>query len=268
MAFIPVFSNNILERVSGILGDCLTGSEITNLFQKVGYDDNSSATKWRRINYYFQITQSEYHCSNKVVEFIKMVIDPVRFINNKDTFEYRINELNKVLSFSGMQINNSGQFIKSEKATTIDEAHQRASNLQRILYERNIHPDVLRFCKPELLQENYFYAVLEATKSVSEKLRNISGLNLDANSLVIKCFDKNHPIVAINKLETNSEKNEQQGFMNLLKGLFSMFRNPTAHEPRNIWIMHKQDAIDLFTMISFIHRKLDNTIKIPYFKSS
>ncbi|HEY4636890.1 MAG TPA: TIGR02391 family protein, partial [Burkholderiales bacterium] len=27
-----------------------------------------------------------------------------------------------------------------------------------------MHPDVLRFCRPELVQKNYFHAVFEATK--------------------------------------------------------------------------------------------------------
>jgi hypothetical protein len=54
---------------------------------------------------------------------------------------------------------------------TIDEAKVRANRLRSELERRHVHSDVLAFCRAELLQENYFHAVLEATKSVSEKIR-------------------------------------------------------------------------------------------------
>jgi len=41
---------------------------------------------------------------------------------------------------------------------------------------RGIAGDVLRFCRPELLEGNYFHAVFEATKSVAQKLRDRTGL--------------------------------------------------------------------------------------------
>ena len=37
-----------------------------------------------------------------------------------------------------------------------------------------MHPDVLAFCRAELLQQNYFHAVLEASKSVADKLRSLA----------------------------------------------------------------------------------------------
>jgi len=47
------------------------------------------------------------------------------------------------------------------------------------------------------------------------------------------------------------------GFMNLLRGMFQTFRNPTAHEPRTFWHVSEQDALDLLSMVSFLHRRLD-----------
>jgi hypothetical protein len=38
--------------------------------------------------------------------------------------------------------------------------------------------------------------------------------------------------VAINANATGPELDEQKGLANLVKGLFSMYRNPAAHEPR------------------------------------
>ena len=54
----------------------------------------------------------------------------------------------------------------------------------------------------------------------------------------------------------------KQVVANLLVGVFGAIRNPTAHAPKVIWTMPEQDAIDVFALLSFIHRKLDNARKI------
>ena len=37
-------------------------------------------------------------------------------------------------------------------------------------------------------------------------------------------------MLAINSLQSDSERSEQKGFANLVRGTIGMFRNPTAHE--------------------------------------
>jgi uncharacterized protein (TIGR02391 family) len=64
-------------------------------------------------------------------------------------------------------------------------------------------------------------------------------------------------VLAINTLATETDKGEQRGFVNLLIGLFGTIRNPTAHNPKIEWPMPEQDALDILTMASLIHRKLD-----------
>ncbi len=71
-----------------------------------------------------------------------------------------------------------------------------------------MHPDVLAFCRAELLQQNYFHAVLEASKSVSDKLRNLAGLTTggasDGTRLVdATCFPAASPQIRFNDLGTD-----------------------------------------------------------------
>ena len=70
-------------------------------------------------------------------------------------------------------------------------------------------------------------------------------------------------MLAINPLRSESEKSEQKGFAHLLKGTFGMFRNTTAHAARIHWSMAKEDAEDLFSLVSLIHRRLDSTHMPP-----
>lgn len=144
------------------------------------------------------------------------------------------------------------------RAATLSEAQQRADALRAELGRRDVHPDVLHFCRAELVQQNYFHAVLEASKSVAEKLRVRSGLQGDGAPLVdAACSLSSGPIVLFNDLATEWERSEQIGLATLLKGLFSTFRNPTAHAPRVLWATSRGEALDMLTLASMLHRRLD-----------
>ncbi|WP_230086866.1 MULTISPECIES: TIGR02391 family protein [Providencia] len=69
------------------------------------------------------------------------------------------------------------------------------------------------------------------------------------------------PYLALNSLQTDSEKSEQKGFINLLVGLFGTFRNTTAHAPKITWKINEIDALDILSMVSLIHRRLDVAIE-------
>ena len=58
------------------------------------------------------------------------------------------------------------------------------------------------------------------------------------------------PVLAFNALSTESEQSEHKGLMNLMKGFFGTFRNPTAHAPRIGWKITEQDALDMMTVAS------------------
>lgn len=47
--------------------------------------------------------------------------------------------------------------------------------------------------------------------------------------------------------------------MNLLKGMFGTFRNVTA--PKIHWNITEQDAMDLLTLCSLLHRRLDAAVR-------
>jgi uncharacterized protein (TIGR02391 family) len=129
--------------------------------------------------------------------------------------------------------------------------------LRADLASRGVHVDVLKFCRAELLADDYFHAVLEAVKSVADKLRTLTGLTDDGATLVDRALTGAPPMLAINALKSESEQSEQRGFANLVRGTFGMFRNTTAHAPRIHWPIAKTDAEDLLSLVSLIHRRLD-----------
>jgi len=167
------------------------------------------------------------------------------------------------LSFCGYSLEPNGKLRIRDAARTLDEAEERAGRLRGELRRRGVHGDVLKFCNAELVRNNYFHAVLEATKSVAAKIRQRTNLTSDGSQLVDEAFALGQagiPLLAFNSLRTDTERNEQTGMMNLMKGMFSAFRNPTAHAPKILWTISEQDAFDLLTLASLLHRRIDSAV--------
>lgn len=264
MAAIPEFGEAQLQRICDVLGDTssgLTGSEIGKLLAQVGVaDPEPGITKKHRLFAALRARQKQDHCGNLVVAFIQAAMEPVRYTGEKGHFDLLRNDLNEVLAFCGYALGEDGKLRTIAPATTLTEAEELAGRLRAELKRRSVHPDVLAFCRAELLQGNSFHAVFEATKSVADKIRNKSGLPGDGSDLVDQAFGLGKagmPFLAFNTLTTDTERSEQSGLMNLMKGMFGAFRNVTAHAPKISWAISEQDALDLLTIASLLHRRLD-----------
>lgn len=261
MAAIPCLSTAQIESLSKLLGDCGTGSEIDSFFQKAGLVDASGhSTKWRRIEWVFLDRQTKDKCANAIMGFVQGYLAPARYIGRTDNFLQIRAELNTILAFSGLQFGEDGQFRSVDPAATLGEAEKRAKTLRSKFQGRAIHEEVLKYCKAELLQDNYFHAVFEASKGLAQRIRDLTGVQLDGAALVDKVFSIDHPVLAFSTLQTETERSEHKGFAMLLKGCFGAVRNPLAHEPKLLW-RGEDDAADYLSLISLLHRRLDDCVK-------
>ncbi len=262
MAKLPVFPETRLEGIARVLGEIATGTQLTEIFKQCRIEDvvGEGNTKWRRIYHSLLEKQKLDKCGNNVAAFVIAAMDPARFEDSTDYEELRM-KLNVKLAFNGFKLGSDGQLRSVEKSKTIPEAEKRAQTLRAKLQQRHVHPDVLTFCRAELLQDNYFHAVFEATKSVAHKIRHKTGLTSDGAQLVSEAFSIKDPLLAFNTLKTESEQSEHKGFANLLKGFFGAVRNPLAHEPKIMW-EGEEDALDYLTLASLLHRKLDKAIVV------
>jgi len=256
-----------LESICKALADThegLKGSAIGHFLRQIGViDTDPDATKWKRLYNALAHRQNEDHSGDRVLAFIHATLDPVRYRGDNACFETRRNEVNVALAFYGMEYGGDGKFHKCSKAATLSEAEERANLLRAALNQRNVEEDVIRYCKAELLQNNCFHAVLEATKSVAEKLRLRTGAISDGAILVDETLGGDEPLLRINAFKTESHRSEQKGFGNLVKGIFGTFRNPTAHAPKIEWPISERDALDLFSLASYVHRRINDAIYIP-----
>jgi len=263
---IVVFTSEIVEALSKILGDTergFTGDEIGRLLQQSEIADPGVMTKWKRLYQALSDQQSKDKCGNRVGVLLEKSMSPARYLQDMELFERRRSELNKILSLSALSINDEGKLIPISRAKTISEVLKKVSSLRSKLENRGTHAEIFKYCSSELIAENYFHAVFEATKGVVDRLRQKTGLTNDGAEIVDQAFSIKNPLVAINTLQTESEKSEHKGFANLLKGVFGFIRNPLAHEAKLNWQMDEQDALDSFALLSMIHRRLDKLVVIP-----
>jgi uncharacterized protein (TIGR02391 family) len=262
---IPSFTDNQLRTLSENLVGAFTHKELTSLLNSCGIVEQGGTPRWERALLALTHRQQQDRCANNVAAFIQAAMDPVRFINRQQEFVELRNSLNRALAFSGLQLGEDGKLHQVSSARTLSEAETMADQLRSELRRRKVHTDVLKFCRAELLNTNppnYFHAVLEATKSVAQKLRDQTGLTGDGAEIVDDAFRISSPLLAINSLRTETEQSEQKGFSNLLKGMFGTFRNVTSHAPKIIWPVSEQDALDLLSIVSYLHRRLDAAVQI------
>lgn len=88
----------------------------------------------------------------------------------------------------------------------------------------------------------------------------MSGLSGDGAPLIdaaLSLGKSGAPVIAINNLASQTDRDEQTGFANLIKGLAGMFRNPVAHDPRALRAVTDTQLLELATALSLVHRRLD-----------
>ena len=261
MSAVPSFPEGQIEALARLLGECGSGTDISRVLSDRGLVDASGeSTKWRRLYWVFLESQKQHQCSNRILDFIQSFLIPARFVGRSEQFEGNRQELNIILAFSGLEYGQDGKFRQREAAQTLDETEKRVRTIRAKFQGRRIHPEVLKYCQAELLQDNYFHAVFEATKGLAQRIRDMSGITTDGAALIDRVFSIEHPLLAINTLRTDTEKTKHKGFAALLKGCFGAVRNPLAHEPKILWD-GEDDAADYLSLISLLHRKLDSSMQ-------
>jgi uncharacterized protein (TIGR02391 family) len=256
---IAPFGHGSIENIARIIGELYTGPELTRILASVGMPDplGEGQTKWKRLAASMQEKQFSQGDGRPILAVITAAMKPDMVWDRQPRAAVAHDELTQVLSLSGYRVRDDGRIGSAKTATTASEASARSERLRKLLEERRAHPEVIRHCREELLRKDHYEAVFEAVKGLGARLRDKSGLDEDGRALVQAALGGNSPRVLLTACTTVTERNEQQGVALLAEGIFAAFRNPAAHEPRLVWEVSEQDALDVLGTLSVIHRRLD-----------
>ena len=209
---------------------------------------------------YAIISQYKMSGGQGVLQIIRTLYSPVSYVGNPGKFREFCGQINPVLRFSGVEYRDDGKFYQVSRTKDLSEAERRAKAVENKMTSRRVHSEVQRYCKAEYMEEDYFQAVLEAAKGLAERIREKTGLTIDGVNLARQSFDRpknGYPKLAFNSLRTDTERNEHDGFKNLLIGSFQFFRNPMSHTPKVKWEHGIEDAVDCLTLISCLNFRLE-----------
>lgn len=269
----PPLDDATLRTISEIIGDTnsgLTNTEIDRLLKSARIADPTprsggpgtyvAVSKRDRLHRALDARQRADGSANAVLKFVKLVMQPARYVANPDLFADRRHELNVVLALTSFRLEEDGRLVRVKAATTLTDARRRAERLKGVLKDRRAHARLLAACLTEIRDDNYFHAVLEGSKSLAQEIRGRTGLSSDGIQLVDAALEKGNrpmPLLVLNTLKTSTERSRQKGLADGLRAIFGSARNPTAHEPKSLSKLSEQDAIDLLTQMSYLHRQLD-----------
>ena len=129
----------------------------------------------------------------------------------------------------------------------------------RDCFDELVTNDQIRQVSATLYRDkHYARAVEEAFKCLNNAAKVKSGhTSADGAGLMKTVFSANSPVLKLNSFQTQSDKDEQQGYMDIFAGSMTGIRNPRAHE--HSLVDDPDVALELLVLANHLMRKLDGT---------
>lgn len=205
---------------------------------------------------------SNYNDANEITERIKMVSDSIQ-----KEFPYFSNRLNSLLN-TLFQNGFNGLYINSYVFGQIYEIFLALSNTNNFDFWSLIHPRVSEVSKSLYLDGHYANAAEDAFIEINVRVKGLFQIINpndknpcdkvpDGDGAMTTVFSPQKPLVEFCDTSTDTGKNVQKGFMQMLAGAMSALRNPKAHE--NIKLS-ADDAMRRLMFASMLMFKIDEAV--------
>lgn len=239
-----------LERLAKVIGDTYTGTEITDLFRKAGFETmaHDGGTKWRFLYAAFERMQRDYG-PESVLKIVKAACSPQERLNRGDVRK----EANECLSFYGLSVGEDGEVRRAEKASSLSDTDKE------LFLQRNYHRLVAEHGRASFLQRDYFGAVSDCCKEFEKFVRKKTGLEASGTRLMSKGLgSKSAMEMRLPHVARMTRDDVQDGIMHMSMGIMESARNPTAHESKHSFAIGRDDALDILGVISHLCKQIDN----------
>lgn len=211
----------------------------------------------------FQYGQQNYQNDGFVFQTIAAAFSP-SLINTNPTFKRAIDGINSLFELRKLPIyyDYTQGYGLIDLRNPPEGYYGKRSNaaLLKELEKRGIYHKVLTYCSDKSINGDEFSVLFEATKGLFEELRRKANLNsgIDGHMLIDQALLCSQPLVKLTKMKSEQDLKDQRAIALLFKAAYSIIRNPLAHRPVML-CEGKEDLFDLFTIISYLYRKLDNS---------
>lgn len=218
---------DVVRAIAEVLGDTdagLTTAEIVRVFAAARIADPkphdptgmtyAAMSKRDRIDRALMERQHADGHAKSLLRFVEEALAPARFHASPERFERLRCSVNVPLRLASLELRDDGRIQPVPRAKTLSQARRRALRLQGKLAERSTHRRLVAACVNEIADDNYFHAVLEASKSLAAEIKSKTGRNEDGTTLVDIVFEKGgrgYPLLALSALANDTERSRQKG---------------------------------------------------------
>ena len=124
-----------------------------------------------------------------------------------------------------------------------------------------VHPRIQALARPRF-EAGFFGDAVEASfkevnDAVKRVVREFGSHEIDGAALMNTAFSVKNLIIRLTPLETETDRNVQQGYMQIFAGAMTGVRNPQAHGNLNL---DSSSALHLICLASLLLRKLDERL--------
>lgn len=164
-----------------------------------------------------------------------------------------------------IQIQKASEFLAiTQKILEVDDVTAQRDKKLEIIKVKNhekmafitevLDPWILEHSFEQYKNKQYRDAVLNAFISLGDLLREKTGVALDGAALAAKALSIKDPQIILSELDSESGRNDQIGFMQIIQGSFTGIRNPKAHSIRHDLDEHK--TVQYLVLASLLARRI------------
>lgn len=158
-----------------------------------------------------------------------------------------------------------GELSRLQSGTPAAPADHKGAEAGRLndTYDLVIDDPELVSTTRELFHNRHWaQSVEEAFKYVNNLVKHRTGLTADGADLMNRALSLNSPILKLSPLKTESQRNQQLGYMQILSGAITGVRNPRAHEHR--YLDDPRVALELLCLANHLSRVISRATRVRW----
>lgn len=243
-----------LEEIARQIGDTYSGSQLPRYLRDSGIPEEFipaevSGSKWVYVLGILEALHEGGSAARRTLrEFVGGWLQGERHTAPPPEVRDRIVAL---LGAQGWHVND-GRLVIGERTTggvgTLTPLGQDA----RIAA---LHSDVREVADRYLESGHPEVAIFEAFKAINQRVRAMTGLDLDGSKLMGEAFADSDPPIAFADLSTQTGRDIQAGVRFMFMGAVRGIRNPDAHEL--FTALDDEEALETLAFASMLMRRLD-----------
>lgn len=246
-----------LEEIARAIGDTYTGSQLPRYLRESGIPEpfvltEVTGSKWEYVLAVFEALHDGGSAARRALRlFVGGWLEGRYHTPPRPEVRKRITAL---LAAQGWHVHD-GRLVIGERTS---DAVGSLTPLGEDTRVAALHADVREVADRYLESGHPEVAIFEAFKAVNNRVKAMTGLDLDGSKLMGEAFNDANARVVLADLATETGRNIQAGFRLVFMGAVRGIRNPDAHE--RFEALDAEEALETLAFASMLMRRLDEAV--------